>query len=233
MARTPLTGRRVVAALLLVIAGFGCNPLLGPFKLLNINRARTHSEYNFYETARKIKDKKEIRIAVLTYRSRSLSPELISAERTLANMVVSTMQAGFEKNKERVTVLPVSDVDKFKQENDDWRAMDAADIAKKLNVDFIFNLELEALSIYEPGTRNLFRGHCRIAVTVIDEDKNAKKPELIVHPFTSEYPNGGLPIAADVDMTAEKFINQFMSKVAIELTGLFTALETGQRFRRL
>jgi len=231
MARKPLTRGRIVAAiLLLIVASFGCNPLLLPMQLLNLNKTRP-SEYGFYEKARKAKDKKDIKIAVLTYRGRGLSPEYIGAERTLTTLFVAALKAGFAQNKERVTIVPTAEVEKFKQKNDDWRAMEPHEIGAKLGVDFVVDVELASLSLYEPGSRLLFRGHCEIPLRVMDSDPNSETPEFFAHPYSTDYPGSGVTVPADQDMNADKFQNQFLTKVATELTGLFTGVSTGQRFR--
>ena len=230
MARKPTTGTRVLAGVLLLIAvGLGCKPLALPFYLFNMNKPKLPSHYGFYEKAREAKDKKEIKIAVLVERGRGLSPDFIGSERTLGNLIVNNFKAGFEKNKERVTVVPVADVDKFKREHEEWRAMEGYEIARKLGVDYVIDMEVVSMSLYEPGSRHLFRGQCVVSVRVIDSDKDAAEL-FAAHEYVKEFPGSGVTIAADSQTTPQQFQNQFLAKMAVDLTGLFTPLQTRARF---
>lgn len=230
MARKPANRRAIAVVMLLVAAGFGCRPLLGPFKFLTANNNRVPSRLEFYEKAKEAKDKKEIKVVVLTYRSSTVSPEFIGAERTLTSMFVNKLKMTFDINKERVTIVPLAEVDKFKKEHTDWRAMDKSDIGEHFGADYIIDMTLAELSLYEPNTRDLFRGHIRIPIVISDTVKDAAElfPQI---EYDSDFPGGGQPVQADIDMNPQKFQLQFFTKVATELAGYFTALPTSERFR--
>src|SRR5262249_13576482 len=153
------------------------------------------SQYDFYDKARAAKKKKEIKVVVLSERGRSLAPEFVSAERTITNMFVNQLRMNFQQNKEQVVVVPPGDVEKFQREHDDGRAMDTTEIAKQLGADYVLDVEIADITIYERGTRELYHGHCRIPIRVIDADKNA--PEVFPpHDHESDYPTGGEMIPA-------------------------------------
>jgi hypothetical protein len=222
--------RRAGAVFLLLALAFGCKPLALPFYLLNLNKPKLPSHYSFYEKAREAKGKKDIRVAVLVERGRGLSPDFLGAERSLANLLINGLRAGFELNKERVTVISANDVDEFKRKNENWRSLSGPEVAKRLGVDYLFDIELGSMSLYEPGSRHLFRGNCVVSVRVIDADEKA--PEIFPpYEYVKEFPGNGVTVAADSQTTPQQFQNQFLAKIALDLTGLFTATHTRDRFQ--
>src|SRR5262245_34974004 len=226
-----LTGRRILAGVLfLIVAGFGCNPLLIPtYFIQGFKQGKIPSQYDFYDKARAAKKKKELKVVVLSERGRSLAPEFVSAERTITNMFVNQLRMNFQQNKEHVVVVPPGDVEKFKREHDDWRAMDTTEIARHFDADYLVDIELNSITIYEPGSRDLYRGHCRIPIRIVDVDKNAGEI-FPPHDYESDYPAGGEILPA-TEMSADRFQQKFFSKIAIDMAGLFSATETRQQFR--
>jgi hypothetical protein len=228
-----LTGRRVIAGVLfLIVAGIGCNPLLVPTYLFQgFKQGKIESQFNFYDKAHGAKKKKEIKVVVLTELGRGLSYEFVSGEKTLANMFVAQLKSNFMQNKEHVTIVSSGDVEKFKHEHEDWKAMDFAEIAKQFGADYLISVELAKMSIYEQGSRDLFRARCRIPIRIVDSDKNA--PEIFPpYDYETEYPGGGDAIQAGIDMSAERFMQKFFAKISVDMAGLFSATETSKTFDR-
>jgi hypothetical protein len=225
-----LTGRRIVAGVLLaLVAGLGCNPLLIPtYFFQGLRNGKIPSEYDFFDKAKAAKKKKEIKVVVLSERGRSLTPEFVSAERTITTMFVNQLRINFTQNKEHVVVVPPGDVEKFKREHDDWRAMDTSEIAKQFEADYVIDVEIAQISIYERGTRELYHGHCRIPMRIVDADKNA--PEIFPpHDYETDYPSGGEMIPA-TEMSSDRFQQKFYSKIAVDMAALFSAIETRRQF---
>jgi hypothetical protein len=229
-----LTSQRVLAGvLLLIVAGIGCNPLMLPMYLFrDMRQSRIPSHFDFYEKAHTAKKKKDIKVVVLTEPGRGLSPVFISQEKTLTTMIVNQLQSNFLQNKERVKIVPVGDVEKFKRQHvDDWKAMDAREIAKHFEADYLIDIELRTMSLYEQGTQELFRGHCRLPIRIVDVDENA--PELFApHDYECDYPGGGEAVPVGFDMSSERFAQKFFARIAIDVAGLFSATETSQKFRQ-
>ncbi len=231
MADKTVNRRRIVGVTLALLGlAFGCKPFALPFYLLNLNKPRIPSHYSFYERAREAKGKKEIRVAVLVDRGRGLSPDFLGSERSLANLLINGLRAGFELNRERVIVIPASEVEEFKRRNENWRSMEGPEIAKSLGVDYVFDVELSSMSLYEPGSRHLFRGNCVVSVRVVDADEKAAEI-FPPYEYVKEFPGNGVTVAADSQTTPQQFQNQFLAKIALDLTGLFTAMHTRDRFQ--
>jgi hypothetical protein len=230
MARKPLTRRMLAGVLLVMLLGMGCNPLLMPFQLFHLNDSRLPSEFDFYEKAKKAKNKKELRVVLLAYRGSGLSQEYIGTERDLANMFVNCVKAGFENNKEKVTIVSLNEVEKFKQRHDDWKSMDASQICKHFNADYMIDMEMASLSLYEPSSiPRQYRGRVKIQIHIMDADKDASE---LFAPYTYEYeyPGSEQSIPAD-EMGQDKFRQMFFQKIATGLTRLFTGIPAEHEFR--
>lgn len=227
MVRKPNKRRRVMIAVLIVsFIGMGCNPLLAPFQMIGLfNDPKAPTQFNFYDRAVELKKKREFKIVVLSYPGRSLSPDYYDADRTLASAFVRKLEETFKMNKEKVTIVPILEVEKFKRTHDDWKAMPPSEIGKHFNADFVIDMELAQLSLYEPGTRDIFHGHCRIPIAIIDVDKEGEPFDRF--DYDSEYPGSGQSVPLDMETNAQKFKNKFLAKIAIDLTGMFTPLPTG------
>jgi hypothetical protein len=225
-----LTRRRIMIGVLIgIAAGLGCNPLAIPTYFMGgFNNGKIPSEYDFYDKAKAAKKKKEIKVVVLSERGRSLSPEFVSAERTITTMFINQLRMNFTQNKEHVVVVPPGDVEKFKREHDDWRAMDTSEIAKQFGADYVIDVEIAQISIYERGTRELYHGHCRIPLKIVDADKNAAEI-FPPHDYETDYPTGGEMIPAS-EMSSERFQQKFYTKIAVDMAALFSAIETRRQF---
>src|SRR5207244_6917522 len=128
-------------------------------------------------------------------------------------------------NKERVTIVTPNEIEKFRQSHDDWRAMDFGEIGKEFGADYVIDMELASMSLYEPGSRYLFRGHIHVPIRIVDVNKDAV--ELFPpYDFNFEFPGSGQSIPADLDVNVEKFQGQFFAKIAVEMTRLFTSMPT-------
>jgi hypothetical protein len=228
MAMKPMTRRALAGVLATILLGLGCNPLLAPFQLFDMGDNHYPSEFEFYEKAKKAKQKDEITIAVLSYGGAGLAPEFSGSDQDLTKMFIAQAKAAFATNKEKVKIVPLADVDKFKRTHD-WTRMEGSEIARKLKVDYIVDMELASLSLYERKSMNqLYRGRVRINIKIVDADKNADE----VFPpksFEYQYPKGEQSIAAD-DMSVDMFRQKSFQKFCTALTALFTGLPPDHDF---
>jgi hypothetical protein len=230
MAMKPMTRRALAGLLAMLLLGLGCNPLLAPFQLFNMGDGHRPSEFEFYEKAKKAKHKDEITVAVLCYPGRTLAPEFIGSEQEIAKMFTIQVKAAFDSNKEKVKLVLLSDVEKFKRNHEDWKEMEASDICKYLKADYLIDMELASLSLYEPrSNQQLYRGQVRVNVKISDCDKNAD--DLFpAKPFEHQYPLGDQPIDAS-SVSPDAFRQKFFAKIATGLTRLFTGIPTDHEFQ--
>ncbi len=169
--------RRVLLGVLLVLAGgLGCNPIMLPFYIFGgFNDPKIPPEYELYKTARKEKEKKEFKLVVIPERGRGLSPDFFGQERTLADAFVKKLEKAFEENKEKVKIVPLKDVEAYRNKfpRDEWKAMLPQEIGKHFGADYVIDMELSSLSLYEPKSfSQFFHGTCRLSLTLVDVDKD-------------------------------------------------------------
>ena len=224
MARKPAARKALIAVLLVFVAGIGCNPFLAPFQMFGLfNDAKGPCHFNFYDRAVKEKRKKDIRIVVIPYMSPSVP--FRGVENAIASTFIRKLDETFKVNKDRVTIVSPSEFEKFRRTHEDWKGMQLSEIGKNFSADYVVELEVTNLSLYEPLTRDIFRGNCRISVRITDVDHDGETFDH--YDYSTEYPGNGQSVPMDMETTVERFKQRFVAKIALDLTGLFTPLPAG------
>jgi hypothetical protein len=133
-------------------------------------------------------------------------------------------------NKEQILVASTSKVQKFKDEHPSWQSLSLEEIGKKLDTDYIIELEIRELSLYENGSQNtFFKGRAAISVTVADIRKPGKNP-VFSDDYIGEFPKSQGPRLAS-DTNPQRFRREFMTRVATDLSWLFTAHPTQDQYK--
>lgn len=227
--RTKRNRRLLAGLVVLLAAGFGCNPLLAPFYFFGgVTDSKEPPDFQLYTTAKRDKKKKEIKIVILPYRSKTLSPDFIGKERSLATAFVRQLTERFAANKEHVKIVSIHDVEKFKSEHQDWRTMKACEIGPHFNADYVIDMDVLDLSLFERKSHGMFfNGYCRISLTVKDVDKDGEEP-LFTREYAMQFPKQG-PRVADLDDSVDKFQQDFFAQVATRLCWALTPHPTTER----
>jgi hypothetical protein len=127
-----------------------------------------------------------------------------------------------EASKEHITFVPGRKVAELKNKTPGWRAMEMAEVGRRLGADYVICLEINSLSMYEPGSANgLYRGRANLTVSLTD----VKKPDdwPMQEAFTTSYPaEAHGPISADLDMSPPQFRQAFLGHVAKQLSWRFS-----------
>lgn len=206
-----------------VVLCTGCNMLSLPFFLLSGMDPKHEPQCKLASD----KKEKEVRVIILASMGLETRPEFLRVDRELSTELSRQLQKGFKDNKETVTLLSITQVEKYKDEHPNWRSLDPQEIGKYFNADYVVDLEIETMSLYEPGSSNqLFRGRAEIAITVVDVHKPREDP-IYRESFTCEYPKARGPIPAG-DGTAQQFRSAFIKHVAKQLSWRFTAHPTDE-----
>jgi len=229
MAMKPMTRRALAGLLATMLLGLGCNPLLLPFQLFSMGDAHLPSEFEFYQKAKKAKQKDEIAVAIFSSAGPSLAPEFLGTEQELTKMFSVQLKAAFDNNKEKVKLVPFAEVERFKR-NHDWKSMEDSEICRRLKADYLIDMELASLSLYEPRSRQeLYHGQVRVNVKVIDSDKNVD--DLFpAKAFEHQFPGGESSWAADT-CSPDVFRQKFFTRISTGLTRLFTGIPTDHEFQ--
>jgi hypothetical protein len=208
--------RLLAAALVLTLAGIGCNPLTGMYFLMFGVDNKVPPEFPLATPDR------EVRVMVLAYSSPDVRTELVGIDRQIGTAIVRDLDRRCKYNKERVAITPIHLVEKFKSENPNWRGMGPAEIGHYFDVDYVIDMEIVNLSLYEQGSqRTLYKGRCKIDLAVLDLHKPNDGPVYKVS-FSSEYPRTRGPIPVADDNNLEKFRDQFVSRIATDICWKFT-----------
>lgn len=168
---------------------------------------------------------KEVKVVVLAYAGLETRPEFLRADRELASLLARQLQQAFRDNKENVKLVSVAQVEKYKDEHPGWHSIDAAEIGKHFDADYVIDLEVNGLGLYEKGSGNtLYRGHADISIKVLDVSKPEEEP-LYKEEYSCEYPKTRGPVPAG-DSNPAQFRQVFLAQVARELSWRFSAHPT-------
>src|SRR6266545_58473 len=132
---------RLAVALLAVVAGAGCNPILLLGHLINSDDPKLKAEFPL--KPRPQHEKQEVRVVVLTSCPPTDSPEMVGIDRLLAAEFIPLLEKRCLENKEKVVVLKSKAVDEFKKDNPNWRSMSPYDIGKHFkDADYVIDIEV-------------------------------------------------------------------------------------------
>jgi hypothetical protein len=135
--------------------------------------------------------KKEIKVVFLTYVDTDMRPEFLRTDRDLSESLVRLLKKRYEENKTKIKIVAPGLVESFKDKNPSWHTMSIKEIGDYFHADYVVNLELSNLSLYELHSNNeFFRGLAQAAVTVYPRDKAEDGPAFRKD-FTFKYPTNG------------------------------------------
>lgn len=224
-----ITRQRVVLIGLLLLAvtfGLGCNMLSVPFFLL---QPEPKEKAALKRVAAADKEQ-EVTVVVLVSGGLENRPELLRADRDLSFRIAKHLQELCKANEENVKVVSPVKVEQFKNEHPGWRTMDVDEIARRFAADYVINVEVEQLSMYQKGSSNLlYRGDAQLSVTLVDASDPSvptEAPLQIIYPDESR--GGAIPVD---DEPPQKFKNDFFEKIATQVSWQFTAHPTSDSYR--
>jgi len=200
-------------------AGTGCNMLSLPFFLLPGMEPKTPAKCKLASEDKE----KEVRVVILAAAGLETRPEFLRVDKELSLLLARQLQENFKTNKEKVTIVSTSQVEKYKDEHPNWHALPSAEIGKYFDTDYVIDLTINSVTLYERGSSNLlFRGRASISLDVVDVNKPKEDP-IYEEEYTVEYPRQGPISASDSNSNPAQFRLAFLTKVAQELSWHFTA----------
>jgi hypothetical protein len=111
-------------------------------------------------------------------------------------------------------VLPIAHVNKFKMNNPTWKDMHASAWGKKLGADFVLEIHLDKMRLYQPGSSNqLYEGRAEVSVFMYDVAEGAAEPKYYVYPYA--FPKTGFRDATSIPLGT--FKKDFLERLAVEL----------------
>jgi hypothetical protein len=165
---------------------------------------------------------KNPKVVILTWGGFEMRSEFIHADRQLAELLAQHLRRHAEEGRERLTIIPARKVEEFKSANPNWRGMSLAEIGRRFGADHVIYLEVNSLSLYEPGSLNtLLRGRVSLNMTLADVRRpdDAPPQESFACTFPGDAP-GALP--ADNEAVKVQFRQAFLDHVARKLSLYFS-----------
>lgn len=207
----------MVGAALAALLPVGCNPFathLSPEHSLDpikpVEYPLTYKE--------KPKKGEDFVVAMFVNTTASIRHEFEGIELELDYYITKEFQEMAKEGKlsTKLAVLDPTQVNKFKRKNPTWERMHQSEWGRHLNVDFVFDIHLEKMQLYQPGSNNqVYEGRAQVAVNVYDVDAGIAEPKYnYVLPFS--YPQTGLPNAGSV--TPSHFKQDFLEHLGAELS---------------
>jgi hypothetical protein len=194
---------------------FGCSPLTTIAFLTHRDEPKP-AQYPFRPpTGPKHEKDQEFFVLVLVDQSPG-RPEFAGAGRELQTSLAKQIPVEAKESKDKLTVIPPSQFDRFKMANANWKSMHPAEIGKRLKADVVMDIHLGNMSLYQPGSANqIYEGSAEVTVDIYDVTKGTGEPlHHYVHPH--RYPKSmGLMSASDVPEA--QFRQKFLDKLALDL----------------
>jgi hypothetical protein len=224
---TPPRNRRVrrpwgLVLLGFVWAGIGCSPAALSFLVLPWVDDKIPAKCKLASPD------KEVTVAVVSwFGSLEVRPEIMPAEAELSERVCTQLRERFKYNKEKVKIVPPSQVRAFQNKltgNGPWSPIE---IGKQVKADYVVALEINSLSVYEYKSRQLFRGNTEVSVKAYDLAKPEGEQGIFEEIYRREYPRAQ-PVDAS-STSVIQFRTRFLDRIAQDVSKLFSAYPYDQR----
>jgi hypothetical protein len=209
--------RRAVWTTLAAVFTLGCSPLSTIAFIFGDDPTKP-AEYplTFKDGPKK---GKEVVVAVFISSAPGIGQPFAGSEGKLAYDIAKKLpeMAKLGKTPQKLVVLEPSLVNKFKMDNPTWKqGMHPSEWGRKLHVDFVIDIQLESMSLYQPGSLNqLYEGQADVTVDVYDVDVGPGEPKYnYVLPF--KYPHTH-PLAVD-NIPQNRFKQDFLEHLAAEIS---------------
>jgi hypothetical protein len=228
------TRRGVVLGLLGATASIGCSPLnLIAFLIARDEVQTAQYPLTFPKDGPK-KDKDEVVVLLLPHITPGTSPDYITADRDLAERLAKVLPdlAKENKDKKKMRVISPTQVDKFKIKNPNWRRMDAGTIGGNLEADFVLEIELTQVQLYQPNmpaSERIYEGHADVSVNIYEVGKTDGTLQNH-YTFTFSYPRGVGMTRPAANVSLNEFKQQYIENLATEIAHRHVDHKTSNTF---
>jgi hypothetical protein len=156
-------------------------------------------------------DKEEVAVALLVRTAPGAGQEFATADRELADRLSRRLPELAKENKKKLRVIPPAQVDKFKLQNPGWRQMEPSQIAEKLGADFVLDLWVDKIHLYQPGTpERIYEGRAVVTVSIYEAGPAAGFKDK--YSLSVAFPTTGVYTAER--MPESQFKSQFAQRIA-------------------
>ncbi len=212
--RTYRWASRAVWGTFVIILAIGCNPLATTAFLFHRDtKVPAECQLSYKEGPKK--NKEEIVVALFVSQGTGQSFEFAGADGQIASELWKRLPEMAKENKQKLVVVAPKDVNKFKMSNPNWKLMPQCEWGKKLGADFVLDIHLDKMTMFQPGSQNqLYEGRAEVSVDTYDVDAGPGEPKYnYVLPFS--YPKTGFLDATSIPLG--KFRKDFIEHLAVEI----------------
>jgi hypothetical protein len=215
MTRTYRWARRAVWGTLAVVLTIGCNPLTTiAFLTYRDTKVPAKVPLTFKDGPKKNKD--EVVVALFVSQGTGQSYDFAGAQDALATELARVLPEMAKENKQKLTVVPPAQVNKFKMKNPNWKYMHPTEWGKQLGADFVLAIHLDNMSLYQPGSQNsFFEGRADVTVDTYDVDLGTEEGPKYTYTHGFAYPKTGFRDATTKPVSA--FRREFIENLAVEI----------------
>jgi hypothetical protein len=206
-----------LAAVLLgaVVLSIGCNPLT--------------LSYFLFEPDSLVQPKcpiacagKEVKLVIISEHAvLPDNPMLQQADSELSYRLTHLLEERYRENKEKVKIVSPTQLRQYQNTNPKWREQTAQEIGKHFHADYVLNLEINELRLYDKRSAKFFyHGYADLTLTVTDVQKPLGEGEKYSCPYSLEYPRAPMEIS---EMPVNQFRAKLLDRVAKDLVQFFAA----------
>jgi hypothetical protein len=213
-----ISRRRVLFGLGLAATGLGCgglNPFLLPY-MFSGGQSKTPAEFKLTPPTKS----GDAKVVVLVWSAPGLSPDLAGVDRMVNAELIRILDARTKENEEKVQILKMQVIDKFKEDNPNWKSVHPHDLGKKFGADYIIDVEIREMDLFKPGSRGQWLlGHANVSVDAYDLTKEIRDPGY-TQDFPFQYPNFEKEVQSRSDISS--FRMAFVQRIASDISVKFT-----------
>jgi hypothetical protein len=192
-------------ATLVAVAGVGCNPIALTYFLFRGDQ-KTPAEFPLPPR----EGQKEVTVALLIS-APDAQWEFAALDRELAAVISRKFYEQTKDGKTPIRTVEQVKIDRFKANNPDWGAMSAAEIGAQLGADYVIELTVAAISLYEPGTgKYMYQGQATVEGTVTDVAAGTQHAHYFANPRMDSRPAS--------DMLMSQYKAKLLERIADEVT---------------
>jgi hypothetical protein len=205
----------------LAVTGLGCggmNPFLLPY-FFSGGQSKAPAEFPLTPPDKK----KEAKVVVLVSSKTGLPPDLTGVDKMLNAELIKMLTDRVRENEEKVQVLKMPALDKFKEDTPNWRAANPYDLGKKFEADYMIDVEIQEMDLFKPGSRGQWlQGRATVSVNAYDLSKPLKEPAQKWE-FPIAFPQHGYEREVESRAQVSTFRMEFIQRIASNISVKFSA----------
>jgi len=176
------------------------------------------------------KGQKEATVVIMgSFAGLETRPEFQTVDRELCDRLAAEIKRRAEDNRDRIKIVPYYQVKSYLNKELDPHMIDKRAIGKHFKADYVINLEINNMSLFEGSYRQLFRGTTEISVTVFNVNQPNGEGPIYEEVYHTEYPARG-PLDAEGGNSVLQFRTLFLNRLAKDLSRRFEAYPHDEKF---